>query len=203
MLVRQEMLEEAVQVIRGLWQGGYYSHRGRYYLVENARLYDLPPQPVPIVIAASGPRSAALAGRIADGLISTMPSRILVQQFEAAGGRGKPIYGQIHVTWARTEEEARKISVEYWPIAGLKGPLNSELALPRYFEQAAQMLTEEDVAQSMVLGPDPNRHVQAIKKFADTGFTHVYLHQTGPDQEGFFQFYQREVMPRLRSAVPS
>jgi len=202
-LVRQEMLEEAVQVIRGLWQGGYYSHRGRYYLVENARLYDLPPQPVPIVIAASGPRSAALAGRIADGLISTMPSRILVQQFEAAGGRGKPIYGQIHVTWARTEEEARKISVEYWPIAGLKGPLNSELALPRYFEQAAQMLTEEDVAQSMVLGPDPNRHVQAIKKFADTGFTHVYLHQTGPDQEGFFQFYQREVMPRLRSAVPS
>ncbi len=201
--VRQEMLEEAVEVIRGLWQGGYYNHRGRYYLVENARLYDLPPQPVPIMIAASGPRSAALAGRIADGFISTMPSRELVQQFEAAGGRGKPIYGQIHVTWARTEEEARKVSMEYWPIAGLKGPLNSELALPRYFEQAAQMLREEDVARSMVLGPDPSRHVQAIKQFADAGFTHVYVHQTGPDQEGFFQFYQREVMPKLRSAVPS
>jgi coenzyme F420-dependent glucose-6-phosphate dehydrogenase len=47
--VRAEMLEEAVGVIRLLWQGGLRSHRGRHYTVENARISTLPPEPPPIL----------------------------------------------------------------------------------------------------------------------------------------------------------
>src|SRR3954452_3254717 len=73
--VRQDMLEEAVAVMRLLWQGGNQSHHGTYFTVENARLYTLPPEPVPVMVGASGPKAAELAGRIGDGLISTAPSK--------------------------------------------------------------------------------------------------------------------------------
>jgi G6PDH family F420-dependent oxidoreductase len=195
--VRQEMLEEALEVIRLLWQGGVRSHRGRYFTVENARIYTLPEERPPIMVAASGPDSAELAGRIGDGLISTAPQPELVQRFEAAGGAGKPRYGQVTVCWAPDEAAARREAHEWWPNAGLKGALSSELPLPAHFQQAAGMVTEEDLAQQLVCGPDPERHVARIRQFADAGFDHVYVHQVGPDQDGFFRFYAREVLPKV------
>jgi coenzyme F420-dependent glucose-6-phosphate dehydrogenase len=88
--VRLEMLEEAVEVIRLLWQGGSQSHRGRYFTVENARVYTLPDELPPLVVAASGQRAAELTGRIGDGLISTSPDSELPSSFRQAGGAGKP-----------------------------------------------------------------------------------------------------------------
>ena len=196
--VRQEMLEEAIEVIRLLWQGGSQSHRGRYYTVENARLYTLPAEPPPLVVAAGGPRAAELAGRIGDGLVSTSPQGELVEQFEAAGGTGKPRYGQLTVCWARDEAEARRTAHEWWPNSAIKGELGQELPLPRHFEQAAGMVSEDDVAEAIPCGPDPERHIGAIRQFVEAGFDHVYIHQVGPDQEGFFQFYEREVLPHFR-----
>ena len=196
--VRQEMLEEAVEVIRLLWQGGSQSHRGRYYTVENARIYTLPPELPPIVVAAGGPRAAELAGRIGEGLISTSPQAELVEQFEAAGGVAKPRYGQLTVCWARDEAAARRTAHEWWPVTAIKGELGQELPLPRHFEQAASMVSEDDVAETVICGPDPEWHIGAIQQFVEAGFDHVYVHQVGPDQEGFFQFYQREVLPRFR-----
>jgi hypothetical protein len=85
--------------------------------------------------------------------------------------------------------------MRWWPTAGLPGVLNSELSTPSQFEQVAQMVTPEALAENMVLGPDPSRHLEAIDEFAQAGFDHVYVHQVGPDQEGFFRFYEREVLP--------
>jgi coenzyme F420-dependent glucose-6-phosphate dehydrogenase len=195
---RREMLEEAVEVIRLLWQGGLQSFQGAHYTVENARLYTLPDEPPPIIVAAAGPESAELAGRIGDGLISTAPEAELREKFEAAGGRGKPCYGQVHVCWAADEATARRTAFEQWPTTAIKGELGQELALPRYFEQAAGMLREEDVAKLIVCGPDPERHLAEIRKFAEAGFDYVYVHQVGPDQEGFFRFYEREILPKFQ-----
>jgi coenzyme F420-dependent glucose-6-phosphate dehydrogenase len=195
---RREMLEEAVEVIRLLWQGGLQSFQGAHYTVENARLYTLPDEPPPIIVAAAGPESAELAGRIGDGLISTAPEAELREKFEAAGGRGKPCYGQVHVCWAADEATARRTAFEQWPTTAIKGELGQELALPRYFEQAAGMLREEDVAKLIVCGPDPERHLAEIRKFAEAGFDYVYVHQVGPDQEGFFRFYEREILSKLQ-----
>jgi G6PDH family F420-dependent oxidoreductase len=194
--VRLEMLEEAVAVIRKLWLGGYQNHRGKYFTVENARLYTLPETPPPVFIAAKGPRAAELAGRVGDGLISTAPDAEVMERFTAEG-REKPRYGQVTVCWAKTEKEARKTAREWWPNAALKGELSVELPLPRHFEQAAAPVSEEEVAQSVLCSPDPERHLAAVREFFDGGFTHVYVHQVGPDQEGFFSFYRDNVLPRL------
>jgi coenzyme F420-dependent glucose-6-phosphate dehydrogenase len=194
---RLDMLEEAVDVIRHLWEGGNTTHRGEHYRVENARIYTLPEEPPPLLIAAAGPRAVELAAGLGDGLIGTAPDREIIGRFEEAGGRGKPRYGQLHISWAEDEGEARRVAREWWPNTSIPGGLGSELPLPRHFEQAAQMLTEDDVAETVICGPDPERHLQAIREYADAGYDHVYVHQVGPDQEGFFGFYEREVLPKL------
>ncbi|HXG63847.1 MAG TPA: TIGR03557 family F420-dependent LLM class oxidoreductase [Blastocatellia bacterium] len=196
--VRQEMLEEAVAVIRLLWQGGQQSYYGNYYTVENARIYTLPDEPPPILVAAAGPKSAALAGRIGDGLIGIAPDAELLKKFQEEGGKGKPCYGEVAVCWAQDEAEARRTAFERWPIAGMKGELTQELPVPAHFEQAAKMLTEDAVAETVICGPDPARYVEKITKYAEAGFDHVWLHQVGPDQEGFFQFFERELQPELK-----
>jgi coenzyme F420-dependent glucose-6-phosphate dehydrogenase len=195
--VRIEMLEEAIEVIRLLWQGGYQSHHGRYYTVEEARIYTLPEEPPPIYVAASKPNAAELAGRVGDGLISTAPDAELVEEFEAAGGEGKPKVGQVTVCFAESEHEARRTAHGWWPNAAIAGALSQELALPRHFEDAAEMVSENDVAEKIVCGPDAGRYVEQIEEYADAGFDHVYLHQVGPDQEGFLRFAQEELLPRF------
>src|SRR5215216_1912138 len=195
---RQAMLAEAIYVIRLLWQGGLQSYFGHYYTVENARLYTLPDEPPPIFVAAAGSNSAELAGRIGDGLISTSPDAKLLEAFESAGGKGKPRYGKVTVCWAESEAKARHTAYEIWPTTGLHGALSTELALPDYFEQAVQLVTEDQVAEQVICEPDPERYVAALQKYEEAGFDHVSLHQIGPDQEGFFNFYQREVYPRLQ-----
>lgn len=196
--VRRDMLEEAVEIIRLLWQGDLVSVYGDYYTVEGARLYTLPDAPPPIMVAASGPGSAELAGRIGDGLVSLAPDRQLLERFEKAGGTGKPRMGQITVCWARTEAEARRTALEWWPIAAIGGAIGTELRLPGHFEQIARLVSEDDVARRVVCGPDPDWYVAEIKKYADAGYDHVYIHQVGPDQEGFFSFYERQLLPELR-----
>ena len=194
--VRLEMLDEAIDVIRLLWQGGYQSHHGRHYTVEAARLYTLPEELPPIVVAAAKPRAAELAGRKADGFITTSPDTDLLDRFAKGGGEGKPRYGGMEVCWAPSEEEGRRIAHEWWPNSGIKGDISWELPLPAHFEQAAQLVTEEDVAESVVCGPDPDAHCAKIDEYIEAGFSHVYVHQIGPDQDGFFAFYEREILPR-------
>jgi G6PDH family F420-dependent oxidoreductase len=194
---RQERLEEAIEVIRLLWQGGLSSHRGLHYTVENARLYTLPEQPPPILVAVAGERSTELAARVGDGLVGTAPVAETVERFRAGGGEGKPTYGQVHVCWAESEAEAKSTALEWWPNAALQGSHFLELPLPSHFEEAAAMVDEDDIAESVICGPDPERHIDAIAEYVDAGYDHVYVHQVGPDQTGFFDFYEREVLPKL------
>lgn len=195
--VRREMLGESIDVMRRLWQGGFQSFRGTHYEVENARLYTLPSEPVPVWIAASGSRSAKLAGELGDGLISTSADADLVQTYRASGGGESPIVGQYACCWAATEDEARKTAHAYWPNGAIGGELGQELPLPRHFEQAAELVSPDDVAEAVICGPDPAPHLAKIREYQDAGFDHVYVHQVGPDQEGFLQFFEREVMPNV------
>ena len=79
--IRQEMLTEAVEVIRKLWRGGMQNHRARYYRVENARIYDLPEQPPSIIISGFGPHATRLAARVGDGFCTTAPVKDAVELF--------------------------------------------------------------------------------------------------------------------------
>jgi G6PDH family F420-dependent oxidoreductase len=193
---RLEMLEESVAVIRELWEGNLVTHRGRHYTVDRARIYSVPDEPPEIAVAAAAENAAQLAGRIGDALVATAPDAELVERFEEAGGTGKPRYGQLTVCWAESERDAIRTAHHWWPNAALPGDLGQELALPRHFEQAAQVVTPEQVAESVVCGPDADKHREAIDKFEQAGFDHVYVHQVGPDQQGFMRFYEREILTR-------
>src|SRR4051794_6112277 len=195
--VRQEMLEEAIALIRELWKGGLTSHHGRYFTVENARLYTLPDSSPPIVVAAAGERATELAGRKGDGLFGLVPDSDVIERFERAGGAGKPRFGQVHVCWAENEDEAKRTALEWWPNAVVSGGVNWELPLPSNFEAASEWAGPDDIAEAVVCGPDPERHAEAIREFVDAGYDHVYFHQVGPDQDRFLEFAERELLPRL------
>ncbi len=193
--VRFAMLEEAVDIIRVLWCGGVANYRGRYFTVDHAQIYTLPDALPPIFVATGSAASAEAAGRFGDGLIGVTPNARMVDAFEVGGGVGKPRLAQIHVCWAETETEACCIAHRWWPVAGLPGIVLADLALPRDFERVAALVREEDIGRIVVCGPDPERHHRAIARFAAAGFNRVYVHQIGPDQEGFFRFYEREILP--------
>lgn len=196
--LRQEMLIEAVDLIRELWDGGYTTRYGEFFTVENARIYTLPEKLPSIYIAASGSDSAQVAGAIGDGLISTAPDAETVTAFEQAGGTGKPKYGQMTVCWGEDEDRAKQTATDIWGYTALPGQLSQELALPAYFEQATKLVTPEQATKHIVCGPDTEKYLEQIKAYTDAGFTHVYLHQIGQDQEGFLKFAQRELLPRFQ-----
>jgi coenzyme F420-dependent glucose-6-phosphate dehydrogenase len=198
--VRREMLEEAIAVIRLLWQGSTQSHRGPHYTVDQARLYTRPRTAPPIMVAGSGELAARLAGRAGDGFVTTDPDPALLRTFRRAGGRGKPSFVEVTVCWGRSEREARRRAHEVWALAALEGSLFTEIALPEQFEAAFKPITEAQVAEAVVCGPDPTRHLEAIRRASRAGYDHVCVHQVGPDQEGFMGFYAREILPRLRRA---
>jgi coenzyme F420-dependent glucose-6-phosphate dehydrogenase len=194
---RLELLEEAIEVMRLLWQGGYQTHRGKHYTVENARLYTLPEQPVEIAVAAAKENAAELAGRVGDAFVNTAPEREPIEAFERAGGKGKPKYGQLTVCWAKRDDEGAKTVHEIWPNAGLGGDLSYELPLPRHFEQATENVTPEDLKEKLPVGPDPARYLEQIRELERVGYTHVYFHQIGRDQDGFFRFWKEKLEPAL------
>ena len=194
---RLSMLEEAIEVIRLLWEGGYQTHRGEYFDVEQARLYSLPDEPPDIALAAAKPLAAELAGRVADAFINTAPDSEPIGQFESAGGKGKPKYGQITGCWAATEDEGAKTACEVWPNAALGGDLTYELPLPLHFEQATEDVKPEDLAEAIPCGPDADRWLEDIRAYEQAGYTHIYFHQIGRDQEGFLRFWSEELEPKL------
>ena len=194
---RLAMLEEAIDVIRQLWEGGYQTFRGDFYDVEQARLYTLPDEPPAIAVAAGKPLAAKLAGRAADALINVAPDDEVIEAFESADGQGKPKYGQITGCWAASAEEGARIACEVWPNAALSGDLGYELPLPLHFEQATEDVKPEDLAEAIPCGPDPERWLEDIRAFEQAGYTHIYFHQIGRDQEGFLRFWTDELTPRL------
>jgi coenzyme F420-dependent glucose-6-phosphate dehydrogenase len=194
---RLEMLEEAVKVIRKLWSGDEVTHRGRHYSVEAARLYTAPEEPPEIYVAASKPQAAQLAGRIGDGLISTAPDDEVLEEFESAGGGGKPKIGMTHVAYDEDEEAGHERAHKLWPNLALAGSGGQELPAPRDFEEAAGNVTVQDVAESVSAGPDPEPYLEQIRTFEEAGYTHVYIHQIGDNQEEFADFARRELLGRL------
>jgi coenzyme F420-dependent glucose-6-phosphate dehydrogenase len=194
--VRAEMLEEAIEVIRALWSGEVVSRRGGYYRVQNAQLYSLPESLPPIRVAASGAKMARIAGRISDGLISTAPDREIIDVYRDAGGRG-PLIGQMSVCWAESDAKARTTALEWWPTAALHGEVSQELPNPSQFTDLAKSVTEDQVAAAILCSRDADRHLEKIAEYADAGYDHVYIHQVGPDQDGFIDFAARELLPRI------
>jgi G6PDH family F420-dependent oxidoreductase len=198
---RREQLREAVEVIRELWGGELVSHEGTYFEVDTARLYTVPDEPIPIYVAAGGPEAARLAAEIGDGLMSSGPNEDVVRKYGEAGGGG-PCLAEMLVCVAEEDEAIRTIQ-ERWPNPGIPGDAPAELPLPSDFQKAAAAVREEDLRSSSVVGLEPEPYLERINEYARMGFTHVFLHQVGTDQETFLQLAQRELIPAVRDIQTS
>jgi G6PDH family F420-dependent oxidoreductase len=196
--VRLEMLEEAVEVMRELWKGGYVDHRGRYYTVDTARLYTLPDEPPKVYVSGFGKKSIELAGRIGDGYVSTKPEAGMVEQFRAAGGGDKPAAVGYKVCFAQTEDEGVRIAHERWANEGAPGELSQVLPSPKHFEQVATLVTEDMTREALVCGPDVDRHLEMFDQYAKAGYDEIYVNNIGPNWQGFFDLYSRQVLPAAR-----
>ncbi|MGD9617943.1 MAG: TIGR03557 family F420-dependent LLM class oxidoreductase [Alphaproteobacteria bacterium] len=195
---RHERLSEAYDIIRGLLDGSLTNYRGTYFTLDNAKLFDRPDRVPPIIGAAGGAEAARLTGRKADGLITTVPDAALVEAFKSAGGNG-PLYAEVSICYAESEDKARKIAHRYhrWSLVG--GPVMPELPDPESFAAASSHITPEQVGEEVSLGSSPEPHLKAIREYIDAGYDHLILTQIGPEQDAFCGFFERELRPALAS----
>ena len=197
---RHEMLGEALDIISALFDGeGTVNYRGRHFDVEQAQLWDLPTQRVPIGIAVSGPDSCQLAGRKADLMVAVEPEAELGKMFDAAGGAGKPRVGQLAVCYDPDRDAAIRRAHEQFRWFGLGWKVNADLPNPESFDSATQFVTPEQVAEQIACGPEVEEHVDKVKPYIDAGFTEVALVQIGSGQQAdFISWAEWELLPALR-----
>jgi G6PDH family F420-dependent oxidoreductase len=192
--VRLELLEEAVEVIRMLSRGGQQSHRGRHYTVENARVYDLPDEPVPVLVSGFGPKAIKLAARIGDGFVTTSPDRDAIDLYRREGGKG-PVHAGTKVCYGTDEGEARRTVHRLWPNEALPGELAQVLPTPAHFEQACELVTPDQLVTPV--GPDLDQHVESLKAYEQAGVDELFVQQIGPEQELFFDQWAAAVLGRF------
>lgn len=195
--VRHEMLAEAIVVLRSLWTGDFVSHRGRYFTVEDARVFDLPDEPIELFVAVSGKASARLAAESAEGMCTVEPDAELVQGYLDVGGRPKGVWGQIPLSWHPDEAKGKEQALDQFRFGQPGWKVMAELPNPINFAAATETVTAEHMAEMMPCGPDPERHAAAIRAYVDAGYEHIAVVQVGDDQEGFLRFWQQELAPRL------
>ena len=194
--VRLEMLEEAVEVIRTLWQGGQQSHYGLHYAVENARVYDLPDPLPPIIVSGFGPKAIKLAARIGDGFATTSPDQEAIGLYRSEGGTG-PVHAGTKVCFGRDEAQARKTAHRLWPNEALPGELAQVLPTPAHFEQACELVKPEQLVTPV--GPDLDKHAESLKAYEEAGVDELFVQQIGSEQDLFFAEWAPEILRRFGS----
>jgi G6PDH family F420-dependent oxidoreductase len=200
--VRHQRFREALEIIRLLWQGGYRSYQGKYLQLEDARVFDLPDELPVIAVAASGPESAKIAAELGDGLFATEPKGDLVSTWQRLGGHG-PAYAEIPVAWAPDEDAAVQAVLEKSSFALTGWKVMAELPNPVNFEAATATITPDQVRRQFACGPDVKRHLEVAQQYVDAGFDRLVTMNGGPDPDGFFDFFARELSGPLRKLAPS
>jgi coenzyme F420-dependent glucose-6-phosphate dehydrogenase len=195
---RRDLMGAAIDVIRQLWLGGDVNHDGEHWRVEQLRLWELPAAPPPIHVAASGPRSARLAGEVGDGLIAVTPDASLVHTYRGSGGQG-PCTAQVHVSLAGTHDAAVDQAWEWWPNGAVASAVLSELRSPRHFEAIAHRTQRDAIGDTVVCATNAEPIVAAVDRYVGAGFDTVYLHQIGPDQRRLADVATTELLPHYRA----
>jgi coenzyme F420-dependent glucose-6-phosphate dehydrogenase len=202
-------LKEAVTLIRQLWTEDRVSFEGTYYRTEHATIYDKPEQPVPLYIGASGPSATRMAGRLADGFITTSgkghelyTETLLPAVAEGAEKAGRSVGDldlmiEVKVSFDPDLEKARN-DTHYWGALALSPDEKTGVEDPIEMQRRADALPVERTATRWIVSSDPGEHAAKVAEYLDMGFRHLVFHAPGPDQERFLRLYSDEVLPRLR-----
>jgi G6PDH family F420-dependent oxidoreductase len=204
---RQDMLREAIQIIRELFTGELVDWKGEYFEVDSARLWDLPEIPVAIATAVSGERSVETFAPLSDHLIAVEPSKDLVHSWHearrATGLRGDVrVVGQIPICWDPDRDAAVQRAHDQFRWFSGGWAVNSDLPTTAGFDGATQYVRPEDVAESIPCGPDLDAIVEAVSKYWEAGFTDIALVQIGGEsQELFLKEAAAPLLDKLRTAA--
>ncbi|NHI15798.1 glucose-6-phosphate dehydrogenase (coenzyme-F420) [Microbacterium excoecariae] len=209
---RFQRMKEAILLIRELWREERVSYEGTYYRTSNATIYDRPDQEVPIYIGASGPAATRLAGRIADGWITTsgkapeLYADKLLPAFdegiEKAGRDRGDVDRMLEVKVSFRPDRDRALeNTRFWAPLALTPEEKMGVDDPMEMQRLAEELPIERAASRFIVSDDPDEHVARIQSYLDLGFTHLVFHDPGHDQADFLELYGREVLPKLRGRV--
>jgi probable non-F420 flavinoid oxidoreductase len=197
---RRARLRRCALQIKSLLQGDVVSS-GAAPVMREAKLYTLPRTPPKIFGAAVSPESAALVAGWADGLITVnqSPERLaeVVHAFRSNGGAGKPMYLQVHVAWAQTEEEAVAQAHDQWRTNVFVGPVLWDAPVPEHLDAAALHVRPEDLHGPVRISADLGRHRAWIEEDRALGFDAIYLHEVGTQQQRFIDVFGEKVLPSL------
>jgi probable non-F420 flavinoid oxidoreductase len=200
---RNARLRECADIIRALLRGETVSHYGRVTLVDG-KLFTLPERPPLLLGAAVSEATAEFVGGWADGLltVSAKPDSLkkVVEAFRRGGGEGKPLFLQVGLNWAPTEEEALRGAHEQWRTNVLGGEVNWELRSPQDFDTATRFVRPEDMKESLLISSDLNRHADWLAEYIELGFEELQLHQVDRNQQGFIEAFGAKVLPQLARA---
>ncbi len=195
--IRHERLREAVEIIRRLWTGGYVSFDGAYFKLDDAKIFDLPEQPLKLYLAGGGPRAAKLAAEIADGFCNTEPNKEIFDAYRTNGGNGQNIWAQLVTSWAASEEEGLETAHQNFRFAAGGWNVQAELPNPVNFAAATKNVAPQDLAESIPAGNDVQKFAQSIRQFTDIGVINLALAYPGRDLDGFMKFWREELRPAL------
>jgi coenzyme F420-dependent glucose-6-phosphate dehydrogenase len=202
-------LKEAVTLIRQLWTEDRVTFEGTFYRTELATIYDKPEQPVPIYIGASGPAATRLAGRIADGFITTSgkghelyTDTLLPAVQEGAGKAGRSLDDvdlmiEVKVSFDPDLERARN-DTHYWGALALSPEEKTGVEDPIEMQRRADALPVDRTVTRWICSSDPDEHAAKVAEYLDMGFKHLVFHAPGPDQDRFLRVYGEQILPRLR-----
>ncbi len=205
--VRSTMMFEAVEIINKLFAGAVVRHRGDHFLLESAKLYTRPETPVRVYVATAGPVNAKRTGRLADGMITVGAAddkiRMLWGKFEEGAREagkdptGMPKLLQIHVSWARTDQDAVDNAMREWPNGGMPFP-KQDIKNPEDFAAMARLVRPEDFTDRTLMTADLASHIAHIQRYVDMGFDEIHIHNVGRNQAEFIDVFGREVLPEIR-----
>ena len=207
---RFQRMKEAITLIRELWADERVTYEGNFWSVTDATVYDRPDRPVPIYIGASGPAATRLAGRMADGWITTsgkdpalytdklLPA--LEEGLEKAGRTADDVDTliEVKVSLADTREQALE-KTRFWAPLALSPEEKTGIHDPLEMQRRADALPIERAASRFIVSTDPDEHVEQIARYVDLGFRHLVFHDPGHDQETFLRTFGAEILPRLRA----
>ena len=205
--VRSAMMFEAIEIINKLFTGAVTKHRGDHFKLESAKLYTRPAEPVKVYVATAGPVNARKTGRLADGMITVGAADekigMLWGKFEDGAREagkdpaGMPKLLQIHVSWARTDEEALANAMTEWPNGGMPFA-KQDIKNPEDFAAIAKLVRPEDFKNRVLITSDLDVHIKNIQHYVDMGFDEVHIHSVGRNQAEFIEVFGRDVLPNLR-----
>ncbi len=201
---RQDMLEEAVHIIRALHTGELVTWQGEHFRVDSARVWDVPDGGVPIGLAVGGPKAVERFAPLGDHLIATDPEPELIEGWHAAHpGGGSRAIGQIPICWAPTKDQAIELAHEQFRWFAGGWAVNADLPTPHGFHGASQFVRPEDVAESIACGPDLDELVEGVRPLWEAGFTDVAVVQVGDVlQQRFLDEVAEPLLEKLRAAAP-